>query len=33
VKYKFDDGRGNELTMVKKLPEPEAVTPEAPVGS
>jgi anti-sigma regulatory factor (Ser/Thr protein kinase) len=33
VKFNFDDGRGNELTMVKKLPEPEEVAAEAPVGS
>jgi serine/threonine-protein kinase RsbW len=33
LKYKSDDGRGNELTLVKKLPEPETAAPEAPVGA
>jgi serine/threonine-protein kinase RsbW len=33
VKNKLEEGRGNELTMVKKLPEPEAVAVEVPVGS
>ena len=31
VKYEFDEARGNELTMVKKLPESPA--PEVPVGA
>jgi hypothetical protein len=33
VKYKFDEARGNELTMVKRLPEPEPPAPEVPVGA
>jgi serine/threonine-protein kinase RsbW len=33
VKYKPDEARGNELTMVKRLPEPEAPAPEVQVGT
>jgi serine/threonine-protein kinase RsbW len=33
VKYKFDEARGNELTMVKRLPEPEPPASEVPVGT
>ena len=33
VKYRFDEARGNELTMVKKLPEPKPVAAEVPVGA
>ena len=33
VKYMFDEARGNELTMVKKLPEREPPEPEVPVGA
>jgi len=33
VKYKFDEARGNELTMVKKLPDPGAPAAEGPVGT